>query len=62
MKNLRLYLLGLAVLLNVLNSRVSEVEYLYRSRLPGEPAAGIEDIHGHPAGPRSARLGLTYAF
>jgi len=47
---------------NLLNSRVSEVEYLYRSRLPGEPAAGIEDVHSHPVGPRTARLGLTYGF
>jgi hypothetical protein len=32
------------------------------SRLPGEPAEGVEDIHFHPAVPRTARLSLIVAF
>jgi hypothetical protein len=43
---------------NIFNARVSDIDYFYRSRLPGEPAGGIEDIHLHPAVPRSARLGV----
>jgi hypothetical protein len=34
----------------------------YASRLPGEPADGIEDIHTHPALPRSARVGIHLSF
>jgi hypothetical protein len=47
---------------NVFNTRVSDVDYFYASRLPGEPAAGVEDIHTHPAEPRTARFFLSYAF
>jgi hypothetical protein len=32
------------------------------SRLPGEPAGGVDDVHFHPAAPRSARFGIAYAF
>jgi outer membrane receptor protein involved in Fe transport len=47
---------------NVLDARVSDVDYYYASRLPNEPAGGIEDIHTHPAEPRSARMFVAYAF
>jgi TonB dependent receptor/Carboxypeptidase regulatory-like domain/TonB-dependent Receptor Plug Domain len=49
-------------LFNLLDAKVSDVDYAYRSRLPGEPAEGVEDLHFHPAAPRSARFGLSYAF
>lgn len=45
--------------LNLLNATVSDIDYVYTSRLPGEPAGGIEDRHFHPALPRTFRLTLT---
>jgi hypothetical protein len=47
---------------NIFDARVSDIDYFYASRLPGEPAEGVEDIHLHPALPRSARIGLQFAF
>jgi outer membrane receptor protein involved in Fe transport len=47
---------------NLFNAEVSDIEYFYSSRLPGEPAEGVEDIHLHPALPRSARLSLKVSF
>jgi hypothetical protein len=41
---------------NLLDRAVSDVDYYYVSRLPGEPAAGIADVHSHPQGPRSVRF------
>jgi hypothetical protein len=37
---------------------VDDITYFYASRLPGEPAAGVEDKHFHPAEPRTLRLSL----
>jgi outer membrane receptor protein involved in Fe transport len=50
--------LGVEVL-NMFNRRVDDITYFYASRLPGEPAAGVEDKHFHPAEPRTLRLSLT---
>jgi TonB dependent receptor/Carboxypeptidase regulatory-like domain/TonB-dependent Receptor Plug Domain len=47
---------------NILNAQVSDIDYYYASRLPGEPAGGVDDIHFHPAQPRSARFSLVYGF
>ena len=47
---------------NLFDAKVSDIDYFYASRLPGEPADGVEDIHTHPALPRSARLGIQFAF
>ena len=41
---------------------VSDIDYFYVSRLPGEPAAGIADVHTHPALPRTVRVGLQLSF
>jgi hypothetical protein len=49
-------------LFNVFDAKVSDIDYFYASRLAGEPADGIEDIHTHPAVPRSARIGLQLSF
>ncbi|MBS1766331.1 MAG: TonB-dependent receptor [Acidobacteria bacterium] len=49
-------------LFNLFNERVSDIDYFYASRLPGEPAAGVEDVHFHPAAPREWRLGMTWRF
>ena len=47
---------------NLFDAKVADIDYFYASRLPGEPAEGIEDIHTHPALPRSARVGLHLSF
>jgi outer membrane receptor protein involved in Fe transport len=44
---------------NLLDARVSDIDYYYTSRLPGEPAAGIDDLHTHPQEPFSIRLVLS---
>ena len=44
--------------LNLFNRAADDITYFYASRLPGEPAAGVEDKHFHPAEPRTLRLSL----
>ncbi len=48
--------------LNVLGRDDNDIEYYYASRLKGEPAVGVEDVHLHPAEPRTFRLSLTRRF
>ena len=48
--------------LNVFSARYSDIDYYYPSRLPGEPAAGIDDTHTHPMQPRTARVSLRLGF
>lgn len=48
--------------LNAFNSSDHDVDYFYASRLPGEPAGGLEDIHYHVFQPRSLRLSMRYSF
>jgi outer membrane receptor protein involved in Fe transport len=47
---------------NLFDRKVSDVDYYYTSRLPGEPAEGVDDIHYHPAERRSFRLTLKAVF
>ena len=47
---------------NLLNAADSDIDYYYASRLPGEPADGVNDIHFHPTLPRTARLSLILDF
>ncbi|QQD16986.1 TonB-dependent receptor [Spongiibacter nanhainus] len=42
--------------LNVLDSDDHDIDYFYASRLAGEPAGGVEDIHFHPLEPRTLRV------
>ena len=51
-----------ADLLNVFNARDNEIEYFYASRLPGEPADGIEDRHVRPIEPRQLRVSASLRF
>jgi hypothetical protein len=51
-----------ASVFNLFNSAVSDVDYYFVSRLPGEPAAGIADVMTHPSLSRSARLTLAIGF
>jgi outer membrane receptor protein involved in Fe transport len=43
-------------LFNVFNSNDADISYFYPSRLQGEPATGIEDLHFHPVEPRQLRI------
>jgi hypothetical protein len=47
---------------NLLNKEASQISYFYASRLPGEAAAGVSDVHLHPTEPRSFRLSLITTF
>ena len=47
---------------NLLDSDVSDIDYFYTSRLPGEPGDGVDDIHFHPSIPRTARVMLNVDF
>jgi hypothetical protein len=48
---------------NLFNRDVNDIDYYYASRLnTGEPAAGVNDIHFHPAEPRSFRLALVVNY
>lgn len=47
--------------LNLLNRRVSDIDYYYESQLPGE-AAPVADIHTHPGEMRTLRAGLAWRF
>lgn len=48
--------------LNALDSRDHDIDYFYASRLPGEPAEGVEDVHFHVFPSRALRLSLRYTF
>lgn len=47
---------------NLLNSDVSDIDYFYRSRLPGEPLGGVDDVHFHPSLPRTARVAFSVRY
>ena len=44
---------------NLLDKRANDITYFYESRFPGE-AAPVEDLHFHPAEPRTVRLTVQY--
>ncbi len=45
---------------NLFDSDDYDIAYFYASRLPGESATGVEDIHFRPLEPRSVRTSVTY--
>jgi outer membrane receptor protein involved in Fe transport len=47
---------------NLFDRQASDIDYFYRSRLQGEVADGVDDIHFHPVEPRSLRVTLSYNF
>jgi len=47
---------------NLFDVKASDVDYNYTSRLPGEPAEGVGDVHFHPSESRSFRLVAAYRF
>jgi TonB dependent receptor/TonB-dependent Receptor Plug Domain len=44
---------------NLFDTRASDIDYFYVSRLRGEPLAGVADVHTHPAEPRELRLSIN---
>jgi outer membrane receptor protein involved in Fe transport len=57
-KNLRVNL----DVFNLTNAVASDIDYYFASRLIGEPARGVEDIHLHPATPRTVRVSMIVGF
>jgi hypothetical protein len=53
----RLFAMGF----NLLNAKVSDIDYFFESRLRDEPAP-VEDVHFHAAIPRSTRVALQVSF
>ncbi|HEV8346191.1 MAG TPA: carboxypeptidase regulatory-like domain-containing protein [Vicinamibacterales bacterium] len=49
-------------LFNLFDDAVGDIDYYFASRLPGEPLDGVNDIHSHPAVPRTARFSLSLSF
>jgi outer membrane receptor protein involved in Fe transport len=47
---------------NLFDAQVDDIAYYYASRLRSEPAAGVQDVHFHPAEKRSFRLGASFAL
>jgi outer membrane receptor protein involved in Fe transport len=47
---------------NLFNRQASDIDYYYQSRLPGEGTDGANDLHFHPAEPRTFRLTLSHSF
>jgi outer membrane receptor protein involved in Fe transport len=44
---------------NLLNTKASQIDYFYTSRLSGEPAEGVADRHFHPAEPLAVRFTIA---
>jgi outer membrane receptor protein involved in Fe transport len=47
---------------NLFDRQASDIDYFYQSRLRGEAADGVSDIHFHPVEARSLRLTLAHSF
>jgi outer membrane receptor protein involved in Fe transport len=47
---------------NLFNSRDHDIDYYYASRLQGETATGVNDIHFHPIEPINLRITINYTY
>jgi len=47
---------------NLFDRKASDIDYYYASRLQGEAAGGVNDVHFHPVEPRSVRVTLSASF
>jgi hypothetical protein len=47
---------------NLTNTDWREAQFFFTSRLPGERAAGVDDVHFTPGTPRSFFGGIAYHF
>jgi hypothetical protein len=48
--------------MNLTNRLNQDIQYVYTSRLAGEPLAGVNGLHVHPAEPRTVRLTAHYKY
>jgi hypothetical protein len=51
-----------AEVLNAFDRANNDIAYYYTSRLPGEAAEGVDDVHFHPAEPRMLRIRVSRTF
>lgn len=51
-----------ASVLNLFDEVASDIQYWYASRLPGEPASGVEDVHFHPVEPLQLRFTASWGL
>lgn len=51
-----------ADMLNLFDTRDPDISYWYTSRLPSEPAAGVDGLLVHPVEPRQMRFTVRYGF
>ena len=49
-------------MLNLLNTQADQITYYYTSRLQGEPAEGVNDVHFHPVESLAVLFTLAKAF
>ena len=49
-------------LMNVFNAPARDIQYFYASRLRGEPAGGVEDVHYHPVEPRHISVSVAVGW
>jgi hypothetical protein len=56
------HMMALIDVFNLTDTTDSDIDYFYTSRLPNEPAEGIDDVHAHPALPRTVRASLRVSF
>ncbi len=49
-------------ILNAFDQETSDIQYFYESRLSGEPAGGVGDVHFHPAEPRQLRVRASWGM
>jgi hypothetical protein len=47
---------------NLLDREDDDIAYFYASRLPGEPAQGVEDVHFHPMEKPSVRVAVRWRY
>jgi len=47
---------------NLFDAQVDDIAYFYASRLRGEPGAGVDDVHFHPAIPRNFRVSAAFRW
>ncbi len=47
---------------NLFNTKGDDITYFYTSRLPGEPAGGVDDYHFHPVEPIQVRVAVSARF
>ena len=48
--------------LNLFDSKDHDITYFYTSRLQGEPAGGVDDIHYHPVEPLNMRINVAWMY